>query len=95
MYVICVYDVEAKRCTKIMKCLRQYLFHIQNSVFEGTLTPKQFYELETKLSGLIEGEDSVIFYFSYNDKDVNKIIKGKQQMPINIIISSTNSERNR
>ena len=38
MYIICVYDVKEKRCQKFMKLLRKYLFHVQNSVFEGTLT---------------------------------------------------------
>ena len=42
MYVICVYDVNEKTCVKVMKILRKYLFHIQKSVFEGPLTPKQF-----------------------------------------------------
>ena len=39
MYMVCVYDVDEKRCAKVMKVLRNYLFHIQKSVFEGSLTP--------------------------------------------------------
>ena len=38
MYVICTYDVAEKRCVKVMKVLRKYMFHVQNSVFEGELT---------------------------------------------------------
>ena len=49
MYVICVYDVNEKTCAKVMKILRRYLFHIQKSVFEGTLTPKQFSTLKEEL----------------------------------------------
>ena len=29
MYMVCVYDVDEKRCAKVMKVLRNYLFHIQ------------------------------------------------------------------
>lgn len=46
MYVICTYDVNEKKCSKVMKILRKYLFHIQKSVFEGTLTPKKFKDLQ-------------------------------------------------
>ena len=49
MYVICVYDVNEKRCSKVMKVLRKYLFHIQNSVFEGELTPAKYKILQKEL----------------------------------------------
>ena len=45
MYVICVYDVQEKRCAKVMKVLRKYLFHVQKSVFEGEATPSRLIEL--------------------------------------------------
>ena len=49
MYVICTYDVNEKRCDKLKKLLRQYLFHVQKSVFEGELTPHQMKELQEKI----------------------------------------------
>ena len=48
MYVICTYDVAEKRCVKVMKVLRKYMFHVQNSVFEGELTASKFNELKVK-----------------------------------------------
>ena len=39
MYIICTYDIKEKRCPKVMKVLRRYMFHVQKSVFEGELTP--------------------------------------------------------
>ena len=59
MYVICVYDVNEKTCVKVMKILRKYLFHIQKSVFEGTLTPKQFSVLKEELHKVTSDEDKV------------------------------------
>lgn len=38
MYVILVYDIDAKRVGKMLKLCRRYLNWIQNSVFEGELT---------------------------------------------------------
>lgn len=60
MYVICVYDVNEKTCVKVMKILRKYLFHIQKSVFEGTLTPKQFSVLKEGLNKVNESLNILI-----------------------------------
>lgn len=88
MYVICVYDVKDKRCNKFMKCLRKYLFHVQNSVFEGTLTPKQYNSLQHEISTILnENEDSIIFYLSHNDKQIYKNELGIKRKSSNIIIS--------
>ena len=72
MYIICTYDVNEKTCAKVMKILRKYLFHIQKSVFEGTLTPKKFKDLQTEIKGVVDEEDSVLFFISYNDKQIYK-----------------------
>ena len=88
MYIICVYDVKEKRCQKFMKLLRKYLFHVQNSVFEGTLTPKQYHSLRQEIDTLLNSdEDSVIFYVSYNDKQIYKNELGLKRKSRNIIIS--------
>lgn len=86
MFVICTYDVEEKRCVKVMKILRQYLFHIQNSVFEGELTPAQLEALKHKLMAVInEKEDKIQFYFTYNNKQVYKDYLGIITKSENII----------
>ena len=73
MYIICVYDVKEKRCQKFMKLLRKYLFHVQNSVFEGTLTPKQYRSLRQEIDTLLNSdEDSVIN--ALIEKKADKII---------------------
>lgn len=42
MYVIIVYDINVDRVNKVKSFLRQYLFWIQNSVFEGEVTESEF-----------------------------------------------------
>lgn len=72
MYIICTYDVNEKTCSKVMKILRKYLFHIQKSVFEGTLTPKKFDQLQSEIKTVVSEEDSILFFISYNDKQIYK-----------------------
>ena len=69
-----------------MKVLRRYMFHVQKSVFEGELTPTKFNELKIKLNKIIESDDSVLFYFVYENKKIKKDFLGKEPKPTNIII---------
>ena len=69
-----------------MKVLRRYMFHVQKSVFEGELTPAKFNELKIKLNKIIESDDSVLFYFVYENKKIKKDFLGKEPKPPNIII---------
>ena len=63
MYVIIVYDVNVERVNKVKSFLRQYLFWIQNSVFEGELTKSEFKKVTDGLMEIIDKEsDSVIIY---------------------------------
>ena len=63
MYVIIVYDVEQKRVAKVCKCLRQWLNWVQNSVFEGQVTPAKLRQIKSEVSALIDpNHDSVLFY---------------------------------
>jgi CRISPR-associated protein Cas2 len=63
MYYILVYDMGEKRVQKVHKLMKRYLNWVQNSVFEGELTPGKFEELRIKLSGIMDiEEDAVIVY---------------------------------
>lgn len=63
MYVIIVYDISVDRVSKVCNFLRRYLVRVQNSVFEGDLTDRQFADVEYGLKQIIEKkEDSVRFY---------------------------------
>lgn len=79
MNIVCTYDVDSKKCPKIMKILRKYLYHTQNSVFHGSLTPKQFRKLKKELEPIITKTDSLLFFYTYNDKDLITEKIGKLQ----------------
>ncbi len=85
MYVICTYDVKSKNCPKFMKLLRRYLFHVQESVFEGELTPSKYKKMKSELDKIISKEDNVTLYFSYNSKMIKREELGKK-VKNNIII---------
>ena len=61
-YVIAVYDVAVKRNAKALKLFRRYLSWVQNSVFEGELSPSQLAELEAEAGKLLGDGDAVILY---------------------------------
>jgi len=62
-YYVVVYDAKIKRVTKILKTLRKYLHWVQNSVFEGTLSTRQFEQLKQELRQIIDMQnDSIIIY---------------------------------
>ena len=79
MYVILVYDCGEKRVSKMLKLCRKYLIWIQNSVFEGEITPVKLKELELKAKLIMnEQEDSLIIFKSRDEKWLDKEIIGKE-----------------
>ena len=63
MFVIMVYDVNVKRVAKVLKVSRRYLSWVQNSVFEGDITPGKLNALKGELNKIIDdAEDSILFY---------------------------------
>lgn len=74
MFAILTYDVGQKRVARVMKTCRRYLFHVQNSVFEGTITEAQLKKLKVELEEKIAKEtDSICIYefdsFKYSRKE--------------------------
>ena len=65
MFVILVYDVQAKRVGRIRKIAKKYLSPVQKSVFEGYLTESRIRALKYELQQSIDPEaDSVLIYRS-------------------------------
>ncbi|MEU9885855.1 CRISPR-associated endonuclease Cas2 [Sphaerisporangium sp. NPDC051011] len=63
MYVVVVYDTLAKRNAAILRRCRQYLHHVQRSVFEGALSPAQLRRFRHEVEGVIDaGYDSVLVF---------------------------------
>lgn len=80
MYIILVYDIGEKRVGKMLKLCRQYLNWIQNSVFEGELTPAQLRELKMKARDIMKStEDSLIIFTSRNEQWLEKEVIGKEK----------------
>ncbi|WP_298525244.1 CRISPR-associated endonuclease Cas2 [uncultured Methanobrevibacter sp.] len=83
MYVIIVYDINVDRVNKVKSFLRQYLFWIQNSVFEGELSESEFELVYDGLIEIIDEEvDSVIIYKLRMVELLNREVLGIEKAPI-------------
>ncbi len=83
MYVIAIYDVESKRCVKMLKLCRQYLHWIQNSVFEGDISEVALKELILKSKKIIdERHDSFIIFKNRSKNWLQKEIIGLEKSDI-------------
>lgn len=69
-----------KRVGKMLKLCRQYLNWIQNSVFEGEMTPVKLKELMFFARQIMdEDEDSMIVFKNREEKWLEKIVVGKEK----------------
>lgn len=63
VYAIVVYDTAAKRNPRILRVCRQYLHHVQRSVFEGELSPAQLRRFQAAVEDVIDASyDQVLVY---------------------------------
>jgi CRISPR-associated protein Cas2 len=86
MYVIIVYDINKDRVNKVKSKLRQYLYWIQNSVFEGEITKSNYKKMIKELKEIInENVDSIIIYEMPPMYTPQKKIIGIEKSPINNI----------
>jgi len=81
MFVILYYDVDQKRCSKMIKKCREYLIWVQNSVFEGNITEAQLKRLIGSLSKIIKEDenDSLVIYTFESQKYTKRIVLGKDK----------------
>ncbi|MFR1441982.1 MAG: CRISPR-associated endonuclease Cas2 [Clostridia bacterium] len=87
IYIIVSYDVKAEKCIKVMKLLRKYLFHIQNSVFEGELTTQAKNNLISDINKIIHKEDgNVLMYTLPSEKPLKKLLIGNSKAICKTII---------
>jgi CRISPR-associated protein Cas2 len=77
VYVVVVYDVQADRTQRFLKFLRQYLVHVQNSVFEGELTEGDIEKVKHQLESMLEADESVIVYRMSSGKYVTRTVYGE------------------
>ena len=87
MYVIIVYDVNVDRVNKVKSFLRQHLYWIQNSVFEGEISESEFKKIYDRLLEIIDKEtDSVIIYKLRMAELLNREVLGLEKSPIEEIL---------
>lgn len=80
MYILIVYDVEVKRVTKVHKFLKRYLHWVQNSVFEGELTPAQIEAMKSGLNKIIDdASDSILMFVAREKRWLEKEVIGKER----------------
>lgn len=85
MYIILMYDIAEesngqKRWRKVFKLCKQYLIHIQNSVFEGEISDANLFKLKKQIQIEInDAVDSVFIFKSRNERWLEKDILGKEQ----------------
>jgi len=87
VYVIVVYDIDVKRVAKVCKCLRQWLNWVQNSVFEGEVTPATLRQIKSAVAAIIEEDvDSVLFYIIPHGCKWGREVMGIEKLGISNII---------
>jgi CRISPR-associated protein Cas2 len=87
MYVILIYDMDAKRVGKMLKLCRRYLTWIQNSVFEGEITKGRLKELIGEARQIMDEDlDSLIVFSSREERWLEKKIIGKERNEITNIL---------
>lgn len=87
MYIILVYDIEEKRVSKMLKLCRRYLHWIQNSVFEGELSPVQLKELIFEAELIMDArKDSLIIFKTRQEKWLEKMVIGKEKNEIDNVL---------
>ncbi len=64
----------------MLKLVREYMNHVQNSVFEGELTKAQLEELKYRIKELInEQQDSIIIYCVGSKRWSNREVLGVEK----------------
>ena len=87
MYIIIVYDVGEKRVAKVCKYLRRYLNWVQNSVFEGEISPAKLKEVKMGLKNRIKKDaDSILFYKARNQEILKREVMGVDKNPTDTFI---------
>lgn len=87
MYVILAYDCGEKRVSKMLKLCRKYLHWIQNSVFEGEISPVKLKELKYRaLQIMINEEDSLIIFSNRDSSWLEKEVLGKERSSTEVFL---------
>lgn len=70
MFVIIVYDVQVERINAVRIYLKRFLNWMQNSVFEGDLTPSELVRIKADLSNITNKDKDCIIIYQMRSKDL-------------------------
>ena len=86
--VLAIYDIsDTKRRNAMVKCLESYGIRVQKSAFETNVTRKQYENMSSEASKLIDKEtDSLRFYFLPKDQIALSFGMESRKMPNMYII---------
>ena len=76
VYVVVVYDMKADRTHKMLKFLRRYLTHVQNSVLEGDVTEGDLEKIRSGVNKILNPGESTIIYRVSSEKMVERTVFG-------------------
>ncbi len=65
MYVVVVYDTAVKRNARVLRTCRQFLHHVQRSVFEGHLSDAQLRRFHDRINQVIVSDYDHILVYTY------------------------------
>ena len=76
-HVIIAYDIAVERLPRVYHIMKRYLNWIQNSAFEGDLSPGQLEELRLQVSKVIDPSiDCIVVFTMDNPKWLDRTIWG-------------------
>jgi CRISPR-associated protein Cas2 len=77
VYIVVVYDMEADRTQKMLKFLRRFLTHVQNSVLEGEVTEGDYERIRSGIEERLKPGESTIIYQVSSEKMVDRTVFGE------------------
>lgn len=82
-----VYDIrDAKRLSKVSRCVQSFAWRVQKSVFETKATDETISLLKSKLEKLIDAETDFILFFEVCERDwQKKEVYGKESGDSNVM----------
>lgn len=79
-YVVVVYDMDAERTQIMLKFLRRFLHHVQNSVLEGEVTEGDLEKIKAGVEDRLQTGESTIIYRMSSDSMVDRSVFGDDPM---------------
>jgi CRISPR-associated protein Cas2 len=87
LHIIVAYDIAVESLPKVYHIMKQYLNWIQNSAFEGDLTPGQLEELRLKICDIIDPlRDCIVVFSMDNPKWLERSVWGREKSLTDSII---------